>query len=597
MDAVREAGEHERPVGQVGQHPRRGPLVVVQQVAFGEILLRKEDLVAVGHRHLAHRFGFVVRFLQEQLGADIGAGAFLRRLVVAQAQKHRLAQMAVEGILPILDFADQQRRHPTHFLVRDQRLALGQVRQLPLHFLPPRLAEAGTNATAERQLSATVFAERQCAQIGGIAFLRNPAGDHEVVAAVGAHLQPVAAAPARVGRIGALAHHPFEPQLGDGVEGLDAVALHMVGEAQRPGFRQQLAQQRLAFQQRQPLQVVAGGVQQVEGVDDHRVVPRRARRGQFAAHRGARLQQAEARLALLIVHHHLAVDGELAARQQAGALDDLRKARRQVQAAAGAQGHVVAAPLDEQAVAVVLDLEHPAVAVEGRRGLGEHGLFEQRPACRRAWAQRVEPFPKGRLLQRRFRQLGNGEAGEHRTFRQRPLASPLVGLLDEQPLLAGVVAPLERDQREASAQLVAVQLEQELAVLEAVLEVLQGQVGAVVPDGDLASAVVAGRDRALEVRVLHGMVFHLHGEALVLGIHGRALGHRPGLQHVAHFEAEVPMQARGGVLLHHEQSPRAAGRGRSRAAEGLRRGRGAAALAVDAEALARRRFAAAASAG
>ena len=381
------------------------------------------------------------------------------------------------------------------------------------------------------------------------------------------------------------------------MEGLDAVALHVVGIAQRPGFGQQFAQQRLARQQRQPLEVVAGGVQQVEGVDEYRIVASRARRRQFAAHRGSRLQQAEARPPLLVVDHHFAVDGELAARQVARAAHDLRKARRQVQAAPRAQGHLVAAPLHEQPIAVVLDLEYPAVAVEGRRRLGEHGLFEQRAARRGTRAQRVQPFPKSRPLAPRFRQFVHGKAGEHRTVRQRSLAGPLVGLLDEQPLLAGVVAPLERDQREAPAQLVAVQLEQQLAVLEAVLEVLEGQVGAVVPHHDLASAVVAGRNRALEIRVLHRMVFHLHGEALVLGIHGRPLGHRPGLQHVADFQPEVPVQARRGMLLHDEQPPRAGQRRRLGTAEGLRRGGSAAPLAVDAEALARRGIAGSASAG
>ena len=209
------------------------------------------------------------------------------------------------------------------------------------------LPQAGTDAPAERQRAATVLGHGQCPEVRGVALLRHPADDHEVAAAIGAHLQPVVAAAFRVGRIGALADHAFEAELGHGVKGLDAVAFHMVGEAQRPRFRQQGTEQALAFQQRQPLQVRAASVEQIECVDGHRIVPRRQGRCPHSAHRRTSLQKAEARPPLGIVDHHLAVDRELVAGQAARALHDFRETRRQVDAASRPQSHLLAGAFDE----------------------------------------------------------------------------------------------------------------------------------------------------------------------------------------------------------------------------------------------------------
>src|SRR5262249_19733139 len=50
-----------------------------------------------------------------------------------------------------------------------------------------------------------------------------------------------------------------------------------------------------------------------------------------------------------------------------------------------------------------------------------------------------------------------------------------------------------------------------------------------------------------------------HGQPLVRGIEARALWHRPALEHALHREAEVVVQPRGGVLLHHERAVAAVG--------------------------------------
>ena len=48
------------------------------------------------------------------------------------------------------------------------------------------------------------------------------------------------------------------------------------------------------------------------------------------------------------------------------------------------------------------------------------------------------------------------------------------------------------------------------------------------------------------------MILHLHGEALVGWIEGRALGNSPRFQHAIHFQAEVIVKAGCSMLLHYE---------------------------------------------
>ena len=354
----------------------------------------------------------------------------------------------------------------------------------------------------------------------------------------------------------------------------------MGGVAQQAARRQQVLQQLLACAQWHRLEVEARGVQQIEGVEGHRIVPRRGGRGRFAAHRGAVLQQPEARCAALVVNHHFAVDGEAVVGQPPHALDDFREALGQIDAAPRGEAHVLAVAGDEQPVAVVLHLEQPAVAAEGRCRRGQHRRLVQRLAGLRPWAQGPDALPKRRGEGFRIGRGVQRQAGEHGVLRQRPGSGPLVPLLDQQPLLPGIVPPLQPDQREAAAQLVAVQREQQFPGCEAAGEVLQLHVGALIPHQHMARAVVAGRNLPLEIRVFQRMVLHLHREALVLRVHRRPLGHCPGAQHVVDLEPKVPMQPRRRMLLHHEQPPRAAA-GHGDGIEGLRRGRGAAAFAID----------------
>ena len=98
------------------------------------------------------------------------------------------------------------------------------------------------------------------------------------------------------------------------------------------------------------------------------------------------------------------------------------------------------------------------------------------------------------------------------------------------------------------------EVEQQLAFAPPLCNVVQRRPGAAIPDDDVAGAVVARRDRALEVGVFHRMVFDQRGEALVGRIGGRTFRHGPRTQRAVHLEAEVEVQMTRAMLLHDEQS-------------------------------------------
>src|SRR5262249_47681918 len=105
-----------------------------------------------------------------------------------------------------------------------------------------------------------------------------------------------------------------------------------------------------------------------------------------------------------------------------------------------------------------------------------------------------------------------------------------VVLLDQQPVLtvlAGARAG-HAHQRPAAAQLLAPQLDLELAVAPPLERIaLERSPGAAVPEQHGAAAVLAGRDDPLEAAVLERVVLHLHRQALFARIEAGSLGHRP----------------------------------------------------------------------
>src|ERR1019366_8044585 len=111
----------------------------------------------------------------------------------------------------------------------------------------------------------------------------------------------------------------------------------------------------------------------------------------------------------------------------------------------------------------------------------------------------------------------------------------LVALLDEQPFVAlALRAGFHVDDGEIALQFLAVQAEFQIAARQLRLsrDIAQQVKRAPVPQHHAAAAVVAGRDIAFEIAVLHGVIFHVRGEDLDGRIERRPLGYGPGCQDI-----------------------------------------------------------------
>ena len=135
------------------------------------------------------------------------------------------------------------------------------------------------------------------------------------------------------------------------------------------------------------------------------------------------------------------------------------------------------------------------------------------------------------------------------------VARERVGLLDQQPVAAvRLLLAAGPHQREAAAQLVALEIEEQLPLLQPFLGILDGPPAPEIPDDHGAGPVVPLGDHAFEVGVLDRVVLHLHREPLLGRVERGSLGHRPREQHAAPLEAQVVVEPARRVLLHHEQA-------------------------------------------
>ena len=159
-----------------------------------------------------------------------------------------------------------------------------------------------------------------------------------------------------------------------------------------------------------------------------------------------------------------------------------------------------------------------------------------------------------------------------------------VAFLDQEPVIVAVAGGVHEGPH--SLELVAAQLEEELAVLEPVGRTPRFgrdlDPDASVPADRRAGAVLTIGNDAFEVGVLERVRLDVHGQPLVGRIRRGPLRHRPRFEGAIHLQPQVPVQVAGGVHLHHEQPPPRRGAG---AAERLRRAAGGALLAVLAEAV------------
>ena len=162
----------------------------------------------------------------------------------------------------------------------------------------------------------------------------------------------------------------------------------------------------------------------------------------------------------------------------------------------------------------------------------------------------------------------------------------VVALVDEQPLLAAVLVvasrpprgpraprPLVRTivNRPRSFSPASVNLSSPSSTAApAVGRLRLGGPGAPVPDDDVAAAVLALRDHALEVEVLDRVVFHVHGHAPGARVERRTLGHGPRDEDAVDLQPEVVVQPGRAVALD-DEPPGPRGRARDRPAGRLGR--------------------------
>ena len=158
---------------------------------------------------------------------------------------------------------------------------------------------------------------------------------------------------------------------------------------------------------------------------------------------------------------------------------------------------------------------------------------------------------------RRMADLLVGPSGQHRVrvvLGVPSLRCVLVGGVDHQPLLALAGAPAGPDQRHATTQLLAGQLQVQLAPRHLGHRVVAlGQpVGPSVPHHDVAGAVLAVGDDPLEVQVVDRVVLDVHRQPPDTGVQRGAPGHRPAHEHAVDLEAHVVVQPSGPMALHDE---------------------------------------------
>ena len=346
------------------------------------------------------------------------------------------------------------------------------------------------------------------------------------------HLQPRAAAPAHVDRVGAFRHHPLQPHRDYVPEHRLALLGNVVRVAQGARARQHVAQQGLALQEREPAQVVVLEGEQVEGVAGRRQRHRRPRDVPLALQSAPLLDHLEGRKPGGVVHNHFAVEDHGSVRQLFQRQCDLGEDPGQVVAVARDQpGRTPPPPrLCQQPIPVVLDFEYPPGPRERRVApLRVHHLHRVGRHSRPHGSRRLAALPDPRPEVPPFAELLHSQPGEDRVVRVVP-RPPLrilvrVVLLDQQPVI--VRATLRLHQRPAAPELVSLEVEEQLALLHSFGGVLDRSPKPPIPHDRRPRTVAAFRDHPLEVGVFQRMVLNVHGQPLVRLAGRGPLRHRP----------------------------------------------------------------------
>src|SRR3954452_8714255 len=351
--------------------------------------------------------------------------------------------------------------------------------------------------------------DQRAQPVAAAALARRPAPDHDVLEADVLHLDPAARAAARVvGAVEPLRDHALDALQPRRLQERRALAALVARRAPIRALELALLEQLAALLVGQGHRRMSVEVEQVEDdVRDRRVL-HAAPDGRVRGEVHARLEPLEARPALVVEGHQLAVEDHPAGAELVGKPAQLGVAGGEVREVAPLQVQMAVVGVEQRPDAVPLHLE--AVVLLVARQLtraGEH------------WLQPLRHWLVARILRR-----------------VHPVDHPVVAARLEQRVSA--LHPL------------AVKGRDHLVVAE-----LLGLKGAAVPDRHRAGAVVALRDLAVELEVLERVVLGVHRQPVLVGVLGNAARQRPGGEDAVVLEPEVPVQPRGVVLLHDEAAP------------------------------------------
>jgi hypothetical protein len=466
----------------------------------------------------------------------------------------------------VFQFGDQDRPDPVNLLAAARRPLADEGRDVGRRILQGRqqgLQQGGGVARADPAEVAQPVVLGHADQQGTEArpAFGRPTADHHLVAAPAFGLDPGRGSTRPIGGVQLLGDHAFQ------VHAAGAVQHRLPGRGEVIDIAQPFARlgrnpvdvslkPRLAVRQGQVPQIVLTLAQQVEGEIDQA--------GGLAVRYG-RLKGGEvggvilAQGAQFTVNHPVG-PGRRIRRQ-------FRKTVGPVVAATGVEPRLPAPGRHLDAVAVELDLMHPAGAA--RRMVGdlaqldrdEGRRFRQRRLARpglgfgRSLAHdgtRGGPFllPLGYLRQAAARDDGGVDLHIGVALARH---GRLVLLLDQQPVVAfGRLAAirLQPHQGPAAPQTFAVQGHLQRAALQRRLDIRLLRLPlAPVPQLDRARAIVAGRNGPLEASIVERMILDLDRQALDGRIARRGLCHGPRLQHSVMLDAEVVVQPCRGVPL------------------------------------------------
>src|SRR5437867_1130612 len=392
VDAVGEPRHHEWAVTKIRQHPRRHGAIVLDQVSFRVPLGGPVDLLQI--RVVDRLFRRRSRFRGRRVDrlCDWGGAltdAVSRRFVVSHAKEHRVPQQSVGGPLAIAHLADVHRLDPRRrlrlrYLVRhhaaDQRTAARwsgaddraeQRTELVEHIL----IEAGADPASIDEGLVDVVGDVQRAEvIAGAPRLRE-ADDDEVAGALALDLQPLSGAAGSVRGIGFLGDDPLEADLPHLLEEGLAIALDVFEQPDSTELGYRFGEELLSPDEWKGAEIELLIRKEVEGVERRWQLHRRAADVHRRRQPAALLEPREARLPFAVEDDDLAVDDDILDRERLDGARDLREYLRVVVPVAREEDRLTVRLTGNEAVAVELELEDPAVACEGFIcGLGEHRL-------------------------------------------------------------------------------------------------------------------------------------------------------------------------------------------------------------------------------